>query len=121
MAVVAVTSPETAHCPLSERQNSESSLELLRADSRFYLRAKRLHALRVAGTLVLALLAPVLLFWKPGWADFVGALAGAWVLVGRTVLSWFEDRSVVKAVTIQEQFDVEVFGLEWNDGLAGSK
>ena len=26
-----------------------------------------------------------------------------------------------KAVTIQEQFDVEVFGLEWNDGLAGPK
>jgi len=75
----------------------------------------------VAGTLILALLAPVILFWKPGWGDVVGALAGAWVLVGRTVLSWIEDRSVQKAVTIQEQFDVEVFGLEWNDGLAGPK
>lgn len=96
-------------------------MELLRADTYFYVRAKRFHALRVAGTLVLALLAPVLLFWKPDWGDIVGALAGAWVLVGRTVLSWFEDRSVKKAVTIQEQFDVEVFGLEWNDGLAGPK
>lgn len=96
-------------------------MELLRADTRFYVRAKRFHALRVTGTLVLALLAPVILFWKPGWGDVVGALAGAWVLVGRTVLSWFEDRSVQNAVTIQEQFDVEVFGLEWNDSLAGPK
>jgi hypothetical protein len=109
------------HPSISERQNSTESITLLRADTRFYLRAKRLHALRVAGTLILALLAPVILFWKPGWGDVVGALAGAWVLVGRTILSWFEDRSVKKAVTIQEQFDVEVFGLEWNDGLAGSK
>ena len=109
------------HPSISERQNSAESIELLRADTHFYLRAKRLHALRVAGTLILALLAPVILFWKPGWGDFVGALAGAWVLVGRTILSWFEDRSVKKAVTIQEQFDVEVFGLEWNDGLAGPK
>lgn len=110
-----------AHPSISELQNRTESLDLLRADTRFYLRAKRLHALRVAGTLVLALLAPVILFWKPGWGDVVGALAGVWVLVGRTVLSWFEDRSVQKAVTIQEQFDVEVFGLEWNDGLAGPR
>lgn len=110
-----------AHPSISEFQNRTESLDLLRADTRFYLRAKRLHALRVTGTLVLALLAPVILFWKPSWGDVVGALAGAWVLVGRTVLSWFEDRSVQKAVTIQEQFDVEVFGLEWNDGLAGPK
>jgi hypothetical protein len=96
-------------------------MELLRADTYFYVRAKRLHALRLAGTLVLALLAPVIVFWKPGWGDVVGALAGAWVLLGRTVLSWFEDRSVQKAVTIQEQFDVEVFGLEWNDGLVGPR
>lgn len=96
-------------------------MELLRADTRFYVRAKRFHALRVAGTLVLALLAPVILFWRPGWGDVVGALAGAWVLVGRTVLSWFEDRAVQKAVTIQEEFDVELFGLAWNDGLAGPK
>jgi hypothetical protein len=110
-----------AHPSISELQNRTESLDLLRADTRFYLRAKRLHALRVAGTLVLALLAPVILFWKPNWGDVVAALAGAWVLVGRTVLSWFEDRSVQKAVTVQEQFDVEVFGLEWNDGLAGPR
>ena len=96
-------------------------MQLLRADTRYYLLGKRVHAIKVSGTLILALLAPVLLFWKPEWGDAVGAIAGAWVLVGRTYLSWLEDRFVLKGVTIQEQFDVELFDLEWNAGLAGLK
>ena len=121
MADIAASVAVPEHPSISEQQNTPESLQLLRADTRLYVRAKRWHALNLAGTLLLALFAPVILFWEPGWGDVVGALAGAWVLVGRTVFSWFEDRSIQKAVTIQEQFDVEVFGLEWNDGLAGPK
>ena len=106
---------------ISERQNSDESMELLRAYTWFYLRAKHWHAARLAGTLVLALLVPVIVFWKPAWGGILGALAGAWVLVGRTVLMWVEDRSVRLAVTIQEQFDSELFGLEWNTNLAGQQ
>jgi hypothetical protein len=118
---VAVVPAAPHHPSISEEQNTEESLQLLRADTHFYLLAKRLHALRMAGTLILALLAPVILFWKPGWGDFVGALAGAWVLVARTILLWLEDRFVKTAVTIQEEFDVRVFSLTWNEGLAGAK
>jgi hypothetical protein len=107
--------------PISERQNTEHSVQLLRADSRYYLLAKRVHAVRMAGMLVLALLAPVLLFRFSSWADAVAAIAGAWVLAGRTGLSWLEDRWIAKAVTIQEQFDVEVFDIEWNTALAGAR
>jgi len=109
------------HRPISERQNSDESMELLRADSWFYLRAKFWHAVRLAGTLILALLVPVIVFYKPGWGDLLGALAGVWVLVGRTILIWLEDRSVRMAVTIQEQFDTELFDLEWNSSLAGRR
>ena len=63
---LAVVPAMPVHPSISERQNSTESIELLRADTHFYLRAKRLHALRVAGALILALLAPVILFWKPG-------------------------------------------------------
>jgi hypothetical protein len=96
-------------------------MELIRADTYYYIRAKRVHFLRVVGTLVFALLAPVLVFWEPAWGDGVAAIAGAWVLLGRTLLSWLEDRFVLRAVTIQEQFDVELFDLEWNESLAGPK
>ena len=75
----------------------------------------------MGGTLLLALAAPVVLFWEPGWGDWLGALAGVWVLAGRTVLSWLDERHVHQAVTIQEEFDVNLFDLDWNDALAGSK
>jgi hypothetical protein len=115
---VAVTA---VHQPISARQNSDESMELLRADTWYYLRAKRWHALKVTGTLVLALAAPLVLFGEPGWGDWLGALAGAWVLAGRTVLSWLDERHVHRAVTIQEEFDVDLFDLDWNEGLAGPK
>ena len=110
-----------AHQPISVRQNADENIELLRADTWYYLRAKRWHAIRITGTLLLALAAPVLLFWNPSWAYWIGALAGLWVLAGRTVLSWVDERNVRKAVTIQEEFDVGLFDLEWNEALAGRK
>jgi hypothetical protein len=116
-----MTSSTPTHQPISQRQNSDASMDLLRADTWYYLRAKRWHALKVGGTLLLALAAPIVLFWEPGWGDWLGALAGAWVLAGRTVLSWLDERHVHQAVTIQEEFDVDLFDLDWNDALAGSK
>jgi len=96
-------------------------MELLRADTWYYLRAKHWHAAKIAGTLLLALAAPVVLFWAPSWGDWLGALAGAWVLLGRTVIAWRDDQNVRTAVTIQEEFDVGLFDLDWNEALAGPK
>jgi hypothetical protein len=107
--------------PISVRQNSENSLLLVRAQSWYYNRAKKWYALKFAGILLFALAAPVVLFLAPGIAEWVGALAGAWVLAGRTFLSSLDRRSQHKAVKIHEQFDVELFDLEWNESLAGPK
>jgi hypothetical protein len=96
-------------------------MELLRADTWYYLRAKRWHAAKIAGTLILAIAAPVVLFWKPSWGDWLGVLAGAWVLLGRTVIAWRDDQNVRTAVTIQEEFDIGLFDLDWNEALAGPK
>lgn len=109
------------HQPISEKQNSDASMELLRADTWYYLRAKRWHAAKIAGTLILAIAAPVVLFWKPSWGDWLGVLAGAWVLLGRTVIAWRDDQNVRTAVTIQEEFDIGLFDLDWNEALAGPK
>lgn len=96
-------------------------MELRRALTWHYMLAKRWHAGKVVGTLAFALAAPIVLFWKPEWGDLVGAVAGVWVLAGRTILSWLDRRHLQKAVTIQEQFDVDLFDLEWNYSLAGHK
>jgi hypothetical protein len=94
-------------------------VELLCAASRHYGMAKRWHLARVAGTLGLALAAPVITFWVPQFAEWVAAAAAFWVLVGRTVLVAAEDAEMRAGVTAQEQFDTEVFGLPWHETLAG--
>lgn len=109
------------HQAISERQNSTQSMELLRAFTWFYLRAKRWHAYKVIGMLLFALASPLVLFWIPSMSQWIGALAGAWVLVGRTLLTWLNEEDVNKAAKIQEQFDVELFDLHWNASAAGSK
>jgi len=107
--------------PIVVRQNEPAMLRLLRAYSWHYRQARRWHFLKILGMLLLAAAAPVVTFWFPDAADGVAAAAGAWVLAGRTVLTIAEQRQTHAAVTIQEQFDVELFELDWNTSLAGPK
>ena len=117
------TTPGVGHTgpirPIAERQNDDDMIELVCASTWHYRAAKKWHLVRVAGTIGLALAAPVITFWLPGAADWVAALAALWVLVGRTVLARLEDRQMHAGVTAQEEFDTEVFGLPWHDALAG--
>jgi hypothetical protein len=106
---------------ISERQNSPDMLTLLRAFTWHYRRAKRWHGVRIAGALGFAAAAPIVTFWLPSAADVVAAIAGAWVLLGRTLIAVAEGRELKMAVTIQEQFDTDLFGLDWNGALAGVK
>lgn len=96
-------------------------LTLLRAYSWHYQQARRWHLAKILGTVVLAAAAPAVTFWFPEAADGVAAAAGAWVLVGRTVLAIAEQRQIRQAVTVQEQFDTDLFELPWNASLAGPK
>jgi hypothetical protein len=107
--------------PIAERQNAPDALKLLRAYTWHYRVAKRWHFLRVLGTLTLAAAAPVITFHFPGAAGEVAAIAGGWVLLGRTLLIWVEQRQSRLAANIQEQFDVDLFQLVWNEGLVGKR
>jgi hypothetical protein len=107
--------------PIAERQNDNDMIELVCASTWHYGAAKKWHLVRVAGTIGLALAAPVITFWLPGAADWVAALAALWVLVGRTVLAHLEDGQMQAGVTAQEEFDTEVFGLPWHEALAGTR
>jgi hypothetical protein len=106
---------------IGERQNDPAMLELLRADSWHYKRAKRWHLSRIVGTLVLAACAPVITFWLPSATDAVAVAVAVWVVAARTILNMAERREMRLGVSIQEQFDTELFGLEWNRSLAGRR
>jgi hypothetical protein len=50
---------------------------------------------------------------------FLAAVAAAWLVAGRTILSWLEEHGTQRAVRIQELYDTRLFRLPWNTALAG--
>lgn len=104
---------------VSDRQNQSAALDLMCAARWHYRVAKRWHGVRILGTVMLALAAPVVTFWVPNIADQVAAAAAGWVFVARLWLAELESRATQRAVTAQEEFDTRVFGLDWHTMLAG--
>lgn len=102
---------------IHERQNSPENLRVLAAARRRYQDRKRTHRWRVLGTLGVAAAGPIVLLLKPEAGPFLGALAGTWVFLARTVLAFLESRGVDEGRRMQEVFDCTVLGLPWNPAL----
>ncbi|MDQ2812355.1 MAG: S-4TM family putative pore-forming effector [Actinomycetota bacterium] len=96
---------------IAERQRSPEAVELLRAFHHSYGSAKHWHAARLAGTVLVALAAPVVIIFAPYLEHPLGAIAGAWVLASRLVLRPAQERATGFAVAVQEMFDRQVLGL----------
>lgn len=94
-----------------DRQNAPRALRLLVAQRRLYTVAKRWQAVRWFGVLIIGIAAPVVAILWPQAAVAMGAIAGAWLFVGRTVLAWAEARLMTRAAVVQEEFDHYVFGM----------
>jgi SMODS-associating 4TM effector domain len=116
-----VTTPAGQVSALGQRAARPHALMLFKAYSRGYLLAGRWHNARTAGTAGFALVAPIITFWWTSGADLIAAAASGWLLIARAVLGPAEDRERRRAVNAQEMYDTEVFGLDWNLGLAGPR
>lgn len=103
---------------IAERQNETWALDLIAAFSRRYRTAAHWRRLRVIGTYALALLTPLLGLLWPGQAALIGALAAAWLVIGRTALTYIEQSYITRAADIQEALDTRLFGLPWNAAVA---
>src|SRR6185312_13826283 len=77
------TPPNSAE--IARGQNEEDPLRLLLAQRLLYSKAKRWMALRLWGMGFIAIAAPVVALIWPSLSVAVGAIAGAWIFVGRTV------------------------------------
>lgn len=60
---------------------------------------------------VIALAAPVISVIWPSLAVVAGAIAGAWIFLGRTILTAAQTKLTTSAACVQEQFDFYVFGM----------
>lgn len=96
---------------LKQRQNETEALRLLIAQRRLYSKAKRWLGARWIGMLVIGLAAPVISVIWPALAVAAGAIAGAWLFLGRTVLLVRQSAISAHATALREQFDRYVFGM----------
>lgn len=111
--------PPGQSADIARRQNQPDHLARLRAYSRLYTVAQRWRRVRMLGTLILAVTGPALALSSIDTKGVLGAISAAWLILGRTVLTGFEQRARSQAVTVHELYDTELFRLPWNDALAG--
>lgn len=110
------TQPSLAE--IASAQNDDTSQRLQLAKSYYYTAAKWLYFGGAAVTLVLALVAPLVLLFRPSAGPALGAIAGAWIFGSRLILDPFRRSYQLKGASAQEGFDCHVLGLPWNDALA---
>ena len=96
-------------------------MRLLAAQRHLYTQAKQLQRWRVAGTIGLAAIAPVMYYLIPDSKAGLAVSGGIWLLASRVILEGIEAKRIEQAAKIQEQFDVELFELPWNRVLVGNK
>lgn len=96
---------------IAEAQNSFSCLRLLLTQRKTHSIAKTWAMLRGLGVGVVAIAAPILTFVSPTSAVFIGAVAGVWIVLSRTLFASFEAHYSGRGAVIQEYFDMTIFGM----------
>ena len=106
---------------IQAEQNSNRSIKLLSAQRQIYSEAKRLRFIRLIGSVLLAMIAPIVMIFQPGWSTILGVIGGFWLLLDQAVLKYLQLSTVKQASAIQEEFDVTLFDLSWNAILVGDR
>jgi hypothetical protein len=104
---------------ISQLQNTEASRTLLRAAFTSHRRAQRLQAVRTWLSLAVAGLAIVAAV-EPSTAEAASVVGGVWALAYAATVNVSRDETR-RAATLQEMFDVSIFGLPWNSMAAGHR
>jgi hypothetical protein len=111
--------PNGESAKITQRQDQPEHLEKLLAYSWRYQVAQRWGTARAFGTFVLAAAGPVMSLFLPRTGELVAAISAGWLVLGRTLLTWMEQRATLDAARIQELYDTTLFHLPWNTGLVG--
>lgn len=104
-----------------ERQNEPQALDLAKAFRRRYAVARRWRLLRVGTGFLIGTVGALLALLEPSTEEYVSAIAAAWIVFGRTVLDWYEQRQRCCGALAQELFDTQIFELPWNSSAVGSR
>ncbi|WFE33950.1 S-4TM family putative pore-forming effector [Micromonospora sp. WMMD975] len=105
---------------LRRRQTEPGMMSMLRAMSVCYSRAQRLDGLRTSVSAGIAGAGATVAFTGVS-TTVVTALGALWAVTNALGLASWSRGQLRRAATIQEMFDVDLFGLPWNEVAAGER
>ncbi len=111
--------PDGESARITQRQGQPEHLQRLLAYSHYYQVAQRWRRSRAFGTFVLAAAGPIVALFVAATSELVAAISAGWLVLGRTLLTWLEQRSTLDAARVQELYDTRLFHLPWNAALVG--
>jgi len=106
---------------ISKDQNSNELISLLAAQRHFYSKAKTAHGFRFFGALLWLALSPCIVYFLPHLKTSIAIASCLIFLFSEFIFEPFERYCINTASLIQEEFDVKLFGIPWNQVLAGSR
>lgn len=96
---------------MKARQDEPDALRYLIAQRRIHSKAKFWQGVSWIGLLLIGLAAPVISVIWSDLALLMGAIAGLWIFLGRTLLRWRVSELTTRGAATQEVFDYHVFGM----------
>ena len=96
---------------MKARQDEPDALRYLIAQRRIHSKAKFWQGVSWIGLLLIGLAAPVISVIWSDLALWMGAIAGLWIFLGRTLLRWRVSELTTRGAATQEVFDYYVFGM----------
>ncbi|MFJ6195398.1 S-4TM family putative pore-forming effector [Micromonospora sp. NPDC092111] len=105
---------------LLSRQNDPEMMSLLRAMSVCHARAQRLDGLRMWISIGVGVAGAVVAFTGVS-GTAVTAVGALWAVANAVGLGSWSNGQIRRAATLQEMFDVDLFGLPWNTVAVGER
>lgn len=106
---------------ITELQDDPVHKRRLLAYSHDYGVAALWRRARIAGSAMLAAATFVFAVGETGNPPVLGAVAALYLVLARTALTAAEARARRRAAQVQERYDTGLFGLRWNDAVAGDR
>ena len=106
---------------IKERQNTEESIQYLRAQRYAYKIAKQSYIARMILSVFWPIIAVIMYFiFENKFANWI-LIISSLILVITFLMELYEKKYTKIGATIQEQFDTNIFGMKWNLALVGEK
>lgn len=104
---------------ITSRQNNPNLIELLKAQRTAYSQCKSFQLFDLV-SLVVAIIFPVLILTFPSSQNMINAIGVLWT-IAYLVTEIHRRNKTTQGALIQEQFDTELYNLEWNEILCKEK